>query len=100
MHSVRDASRRLIAFRVEFLDRKEAVMVVNFLLALLILVAVVVLVAIIGVLGLWLSGPTSIVFPGLGVVVASGVMLALLVVFEIAVVFAAAHLTRYAVDRG
>ncbi len=71
---------------------------VNVLLALLILAAITILVAIIGVLGLWLSGPGSIVFPGLGIVVASGLVLTVLVVVEIVIVFGAAYLTRYVVS--
>lgn len=66
----------------------------NIALGLLILLAVILLVAIIGVLGLWLKGADVIAFPGLGILVATGLMLALLIVIEIAVVICAALLIR------
>ena len=67
---------------------------VNVALGLLILLAVILLVAIISLLGLWLKGVGSIAFPGLGLLVATWLMLALLIVIEVAVVIFAALLVR------
>ncbi|HEY6188232.1 MAG TPA: hypothetical protein VIW80_11160 [Pyrinomonadaceae bacterium] len=67
---------------------------VNVALGLLILLAVILLVAIISLLGLWLKGVGSIAFPGLGLIVATWLMLALLIVIEVAVVIFAALLVR------
>jgi hypothetical protein len=67
---------------------------VNVALGLLILLAVILLVAIISLLGLWLKGIGSIAFPGLGLIVATWLILVLLIVIEVAVVIFAALLVR------
>lgn len=67
---------------------------VNVALGLLILLAVILLVAIISLLGLWLKGIGSIAFPGLGLIVATWLILALLIAIEVAVVIFAALLVR------
>lgn len=66
----------------------------NLALGLLMLLAVILLVAIIGVLGLWLKGVGSIAFPGLGIIVATGLMLAFLIITEVAVIICAAFIVR------
>ena len=66
----------------------------NLALGLLILLAVILLVAIIGVLGLWMKGVDAIAFPGLGIIVATGLMLGLLIIIEVACVISAALLIR------
>lgn len=67
----------------------------NLLLAVLMLIAIAILIAIIGVLGLWLSDSSSIVFPGLGIIIATPLVLAFLIVVEAIVVTFAAFLVRY-----
>lgn len=67
----------------------------NLLLTLLILIAGMVLVAIIGVLGFWMKGASSIALPGLGIIVATPLLLMLLCVVEIILVVLAAYLVRY-----
>jgi hypothetical protein len=66
----------------------------NLALGLLILLAVILLVAIICLLGLWLKGVGSIAFPGLGIIVATGLLLAFLIILETAVVICAAFVVR------
>ena len=66
----------------------------NLLLVLLILVAAVILVALIGVLGIWMKGANVIAFPGLGLLVATPLIVVLLVTIEIGVVVLAAYLMR------
>lgn len=67
----------------------------NLLLTLLILMAAALLVSIIGVLGFWMKGASSIVLPGLGIIVATPLLLILLLVAEIILVVLAAYLVRY-----
>ena len=67
----------------------------NLVLALLIIIAAVILVAIIGVLGVWMKGADSIALPGLGLIVATPLLLILLIVGEIILVILAAYLVRY-----
>lgn len=67
----------------------------NLLLILLILIAIAVLIAIIGVLGLWMRGADSIAFPGLGIIVATPLLLILLSIVELMLVVLAAYLVRY-----
>ena len=67
----------------------------NLLLVLLILIATVILVALIGVLGIWMKGAHVIALPGLGLLIATPVILVLLVTLEIGVVVLAAYLVRY-----
>ncbi|HEX8772204.1 MAG TPA: hypothetical protein VF735_01285 [Pyrinomonadaceae bacterium] len=66
----------------------------NIALGLLILLAVILLVAIICVLGLWLKGVGSIAFPGLGIIVATGLILAFLIIMELVVIICAAFVIR------
>jgi|GEM_PF-5609163 len=67
----------------------------NLLLALSVLIAAIVLVAIIAVLGFWMKGASSMVLPGLGIIVATPLLLILLLVVEIILVVLAAYLVRY-----
>ena len=64
----------------------------NLLLAILVVLATVVLLVIIVVLGLWLKGAGNIVFPGLGIVVATGLILAVLIILEAVIVITASYL--------
>ena len=67
----------------------------SLLLVLLILIAAAILVALIGVLGLWMNGTDLIALPGLGLIIATPLILALLVTLEIGVVVLAAYLVRH-----
>ena len=67
----------------------------NLVLVLLILLATVVLVVIIGALGFWMKGADSIALPGLGIMIATPLLLPLLLVIEIVLVVLAAYLVRY-----
>jgi hypothetical protein len=46
------------------------------------------------VIGVWMKGTSSLVFPGLGLIVATPIVLVLLLVVEIIIVFIAAYLVR------
>lgn len=59
------------------------------------LMAAAILLPLIWVLGVWLKGASSIVLPGLGLVVATPLLLMLLVAMEVSVVFVAAYCIRY-----
>jgi hypothetical protein len=67
----------------------------SLLLVLLILIAAAILVALIGVLGFWMKGAAVIALPGLGLIIATPLILVLLVTLEIGVVVLAAYLLRY-----
>ncbi len=67
----------------------------SLLLVLLILIAATILVALIGVLGFWMQGADVILLPGLGLLIATPLVLALLVTLEIGVVVLTAYLVRY-----
>ena len=67
----------------------------SLLLVLLILIAAAILVTLIGVLGLWMQGADVILLPGLGLLIATPLILTLLVILEIGVVVLAAYLVRY-----
>ena len=67
----------------------------NLMLAVLALADIFILVVLIGVLGLWMKGADSLVFPGLGLIVATPLLLALLVTVEAALVVCSAYLVRY-----
>jgi hypothetical protein len=67
----------------------------SLLLVLLILIAAAILVALIGVLGFWMKGADVIALPGLGLIIATPLILALLVTLELGVVVLAAYLVRY-----
>ena len=62
---------------------------------ILYLVAAVILIPLIGALGFWLKGANSIVLPGLGVIIATPLLVAVLVVAEIGAVCGAAYCVRY-----
>lgn len=64
------------------------------ILVTLILLATTILIAVVVILGLWLSGTTSIVFPGLGIIVAIPLALAFLIVLEGIIVILAAYQLR------
>ncbi len=65
------------------------------LLILSLMIAVLTLIVFIGVLGIWMKGADSLAFPGLGLVVATPVVLVLLLVFESLMVLLAAYLVRF-----
>ena len=67
----------------------------NLVLVLLIIIAAVILVAIIGLLGVWMKGADSIALPGLGIIIATPLLLILLIVVELILVILAAYLVRY-----
>ena len=67
----------------------------SLLLVLLILIAAAILVALIGVLALWMQGADVILLPGLGLLIATRLILVLLVILEIGVVVLAAYLVGY-----
>ena len=67
----------------------------NLILVLLILLAVAVLVAIIGALGFLMKGADSIALPGLGIIMATPLLLLLLSVAEIMLIVISAYLVRY-----
>ena len=62
---------------------------------LLYLLAAAILIPLIGALGFWLKGASSIVLPGLGVIVATPLLVAALVVAEVGAVCCAASCVRY-----
>jgi hypothetical protein len=64
------------------------------LLAISIIISIVVLILFIILLGVWMKGASSVALPGLGVIVATPIVLLLLLVVEIIVVFIAAYLVR------
>lgn len=66
----------------------------NLLIVVLSFLAVMILLVIIAVLSLWLHGSSSVVFPGLGLVVATGLLLLVLITVETLLVFGAAYLAR------
>ena len=65
------------------------------LLVLLYLLAAALLIPLIGALGLWLKGADSIALPGLGVIIATPLLVVVLAVAEIGAVICAAHCVRY-----
>ena len=67
----------------------------NLMLAVLVASDIFILVVIIGVLGLWMKGADSVAFPGLGLIVATPLFLALLISAEVALVMCSAYLVRY-----
>lgn len=64
------------------------------LLAISVLVAILILTLFIIFLGLWMKGLTSVVLPGLGVIVATPLVVLLLLVVEIVMVLISANLVR------
>ncbi len=67
----------------------------NLLIIVLMSIACIVLIGIIVALGLYLRGIDSIAFPGLGLIVGTGLILFALLVLETCAVFSAAYLMRY-----
>jgi hypothetical protein len=66
----------------------------NLLLVLLILVAAFILVALIGVFAIWMKGVNVIALPGLGLLIATPLIVVFLVTVEIGVIVLAACLLR------
>jgi hypothetical protein len=64
------------------------------LLAISVIVSILVLILFIIFLGLWMKGSTSLVLPGLGVIVATPLVLLMLLVVEIIMVLISAYLVR------
>lgn len=64
------------------------------LLAISVIVSILVLILFIIFLGLWMKNLTSLVLPGLGVIVATPLVLLMLLVVEIIMVLISAHLVR------
>ena len=64
------------------------------LLAFSLIISIVILILFIILLGVWMKGSSSLAFPGLGLIVATPIVLILLLVVEIIIVFIAAYLVR------
>ena len=67
----------------------QAVIVLLYLLAAALLIPLIV------ALGFWLKGAGAIALPGLGVIIATPLLVALLAVAEVGAVFCAAYCIRY-----
>ena len=65
------------------------------LLVILYLLAAAILVPLIFVLGFWLKGVQSIALPGLGIIIATPLLVTLLVIVEFGAIFCAAYCVRY-----
>jgi hypothetical protein len=65
------------------------------LLVILYLVAAAILIPLIWALGFWLKGADSIALPGLGILVATPLLVVVLFVAEVGVIFCAAYCVRY-----
>ena len=65
------------------------------LLVILYLIAAGILVPLIWVLGFWLKGVDSIALPGLGLIIATPLLVTVLVIAEFGAVFCAAYCVRY-----
>jgi hypothetical protein len=65
------------------------------LLVILYLVAAAVLIPLIGALGFWLKGADVIALPGLGILVATPLLVAVLALAEVGAIFGAAYCVRY-----
>lgn len=64
------------------------------LLAISVISCILILILFIILLGLWMKGTSSLVLPGLGLIIATPLVLILLLVVEIVMVFIAAYLVR------
>jgi len=64
------------------------------LLAVSVIVSILILIMFILLLGFWMKGATSLMLPGLGVIVATPLVLILLMVVEIIMVLISAYLVR------
>lgn len=65
------------------------------LLVILYLIAAAILVPLIWTLGGWLKGADSIALPGLGLIIATRLLVAVLVIAEFGAIFCAAYCVRY-----
>ena len=65
------------------------------LLVILYLIAAAILVPLILALGFWLKGGDSIALPGLGVIIATPLLVTALVMAEFGAIFCAAYCVRY-----
>jgi hypothetical protein len=65
------------------------------LLVILYLLAAAILIPLIGALGFWLKGADAIALPGLGILIATPLLVAVLAVAEVGVVLCAAYCVRY-----
>ena len=65
------------------------------LVVTLYLIAAAILVPLIWVLGFWLKGADSIALPGLGVIIATPLLVTVLVMAEFGAIFCAAYCVRY-----
>jgi hypothetical protein len=65
------------------------------LLVILYLMAAALLVPLIYALGFWLKGADSIALPGLGIIIATPLLVTVLVVAEIGLIFCAAYCVRH-----
>jgi hypothetical protein len=64
------------------------------LLAISVIISIIILVLFILLLGVWMKGSSSLAFPGLGLIVATPLVLILLLVAETIMVLIAAYLVR------
>ncbi len=67
----------------------------SLVLLVLILVDLFLLLAIIGTLGMWMKGVEMLALPGLGIIIATPLLLVLLIIIEIVLVIGTAYLVRY-----
>jgi hypothetical protein len=65
------------------------------LLVILYLVAAAILIPLIGALGFWLKGADTIALPGLGLLIATPLLVAVLAAAEAGAIFCAAYCVRY-----
>lgn len=65
------------------------------LLIILYLIAAAILVPLIWILGFWLKGADFIVLPGLGIIIATPLLVTVLVIAEFGAIFCAAYCVRY-----
>jgi len=65
------------------------------LLVILYLIAAAILIPLIWVLGFWLKGADSIALPGLGIIIATPLLVTSLVLAEFGAIFCAAYCVRY-----
>ncbi len=64
------------------------------LFAISVIISIIILVLFIFLLGVWMKGSSSLAFPGLGLIVATPLVLILLLVAETMMVLIAAYLVR------
>ena len=80
------------------LRKQSKEMVMNYilltLLAISVIISIVILIIFILLLGVWMKGSSSLAFPGLGLIVATPLVLMFLLVAETVIVLIAAYLVR------